>query len=409
MAVRLCELVEVLGAAHAAHMAELIGGEQLEHQQIRVLLLHHPTALGHERGVDPRGRLHGGHRAHHVLAERIEQVRDPHEPAAPALPLQHVEDGLAPHAEPRSEVRTHAVLGRSGAGEHRREADDRTGRIRRLDREVLRALARKPVHHRSIGLPEAAAVAAVHDDHVDPPGEGVRLARLLRRLARGLLRIARQAACEGARGERAQDRGDPHGGGHPHERAGARVLRQQRARAQRDQELRQLLERVAAGGVRVREHQAPEPQPIRPRRPGAQVVVDRAPHDDGEEHVAGERTREQRRRSPRLQKRQRRQRGEPEQRPATQREREARQDERRRSGTEERQPERPIRRQPERRGRQQHQQRVHDRERAALVENVPGPRRPDLEGTRALPAAACGLARSLLFRLAHARHRIRVP
>ena len=49
VAVGLRELVEVLGAAHAAHVAELVGGEQLEHQQVGILLLHHPSALGHER------------------------------------------------------------------------------------------------------------------------------------------------------------------------------------------------------------------------------------------------------------------------------------------------------------------------------------------------------------------------
>jgi hypothetical protein len=72
VAVGLGELLEVLGAAHAAHVAELVGGEKLEHEQIRVLLLHHPPALGHERGIYLRGRLHGGHRAHHVVAEGIE-------------------------------------------------------------------------------------------------------------------------------------------------------------------------------------------------------------------------------------------------------------------------------------------------------------------------------------------------
>jgi hypothetical protein len=47
VAVGLDDLVEVFGAAHAAHVAELVGGEQLEHQQIGVLFLHHPSALGH--------------------------------------------------------------------------------------------------------------------------------------------------------------------------------------------------------------------------------------------------------------------------------------------------------------------------------------------------------------------------
>ena len=52
VAVGLRELLEVLGVAHAAHVAELVGGEQLEHEQVRVLLLDHAPALGGERVVD---------------------------------------------------------------------------------------------------------------------------------------------------------------------------------------------------------------------------------------------------------------------------------------------------------------------------------------------------------------------
>ena len=404
MAVGLRDLVEVLGAAHAAHVAELVGREQLEHQQVGVLLLDHAAALGHERAVDLRGRLHGGHRAHDLLAEGVEQVRDPHEPAAPALALEHVEHGLAAHAQARSEVRAHAVLGGRRAGEHRREADHRAGRIRGLDREVLRALAREPVHHGGMRLPEALAVAAVHDDHVDAPGEC-----LLHRLARRPLRIARQPARERARGEGAQGCGDRHGRGHPQQRAGARFLGEERARAERYQELRQLLERVAARGIRVGEHEAPEPQPVRPGSTGAQVVVDRAPDHDREEQIAGERAREQRRRAPRLQQRQRCQRGEPEQRPAAKREGEARQHERGGTRAHERQSERPVGRQPERRGREQHQQRVHDREGPPLVEDVPGPRGPHLDRAGRPGAPLLDRAHALRFHLAHASYRIRVP
>jgi len=96
--VRLGELVEVLGAAHAAHVAELVRGEQLEHEQLRVLLLHHAPTLGRQRAVDLRGRLDRGHRADHVLAEWVEQVGDTHEPAAAPRALEHVEDRLAAHA-----------------------------------------------------------------------------------------------------------------------------------------------------------------------------------------------------------------------------------------------------------------------------------------------------------------------
>ena len=42
--VGLGELVEVLGAAHAAHVAELVGRQQLEHEQVRVLLRRPPGA-----------------------------------------------------------------------------------------------------------------------------------------------------------------------------------------------------------------------------------------------------------------------------------------------------------------------------------------------------------------------------
>ncbi len=300
------------------------------------------------------------------------------------------------------------MLGRCRAGEHRREADHRARGICGFHPEVLRALAGKPVHHGSVCLPEAAAVAAVHDDHVDPAGQ-----RLLCGLPLGPLRIARQAAVERACGDGAKSRGDRHGGRAPEHRPGARFLGQQRARTERDQELRQLLERVAARGIRVREHEAPEPQAVRPGRAGAQVVVDRAPDDDREEHIAGERAREQSRRPPRLEQRQGRERGEPEQRTATQRKREARQDERAGARPGESQTERALRRQSERRGRQQHEQGVHDREGAPLVEDVPRTRRPDLDRPGRPRACRPGrprrLAHTLLFRLAHARHRIRVP
>jgi hypothetical protein len=45
VAVRLGELVEVLRAAHATDMAELIGGQQLEDEQVRILLVDHTPRL----------------------------------------------------------------------------------------------------------------------------------------------------------------------------------------------------------------------------------------------------------------------------------------------------------------------------------------------------------------------------
>ena len=171
VAVGLLELVEVLAVAHAAHVPELVGGEQLEHEQVGVLALDHLARGGDERVVDPLGRLHRRDRADDVLAERVEQVRDADEPAAAAVALEHVEDRLAPDAEPRREVRVHPVLVRRGAGEHRREAHDGARRIGGLDGEVLGALARQPVDRGRVRLPQPLAVAAVHDDHVDALGE----------------------------------------------------------------------------------------------------------------------------------------------------------------------------------------------------------------------------------------------
>lgn len=118
-AVRLGELVEVLRAAHAAHVPELVGGEQLQHEQVRVLLVHHAPALRAERTVDLGRRLDRGDRAHRLPAERVEQVSDPDQPAAAAVPREHVEDRVDPDPQARREVRTHAVLGWPGAGQHR--------------------------------------------------------------------------------------------------------------------------------------------------------------------------------------------------------------------------------------------------------------------------------------------------
>ena len=107
-----------------------------------------------------------------VLAERVEQVGDADEPAAAAVPLEHVEDRLAADAEPRREVRAHPVLVRRRAGEHRREAHDRARRVGGLDVQVLGALAREPVDRGRVRLPQPLAVAAVDDDHVDALAAG---------------------------------------------------------------------------------------------------------------------------------------------------------------------------------------------------------------------------------------------
>ena len=170
-AVRLHQLVEVLGAAHAANVTELVGGQQLEDEQVWVLLLDHAAGLLAQRVVDPRGRLDRRDRPHGLLVERVQEVRDPHQPAAAVASGEHVEDRLDPHAEPRREVRAHPVLLGRRAGEHGREADDGARRVRRLHVEVLGALVGEAVDHRGVRLPEACAVAAINNDHVDPAGE----------------------------------------------------------------------------------------------------------------------------------------------------------------------------------------------------------------------------------------------
>ncbi len=111
---RLGDLVEVLGAAHAAHVAELIGGEQLEHQQIRVLLLDHPPALGHERAR--RSARSAARRSPSAPPPRRRDRAGARSPragrACPSRSSTSNTDSRA-HAQPRSEVRAHAVLGRA--------------------------------------------------------------------------------------------------------------------------------------------------------------------------------------------------------------------------------------------------------------------------------------------------------
>jgi hypothetical protein len=48
VAISLGELVEVLRAAHSAHVPELVGREQLQHEQVGVLLLDDAPSLGDE-------------------------------------------------------------------------------------------------------------------------------------------------------------------------------------------------------------------------------------------------------------------------------------------------------------------------------------------------------------------------
>ena len=394
--VRLGELIEVLGTPHAAYVTQLVGGQQLEHEQVGILLVHHAPRLGGQRVVDPARRLHRRHRPNHFFAKRIEQMRDPDKPSAAPVAFEEVEDRLAPHPEPRSEVRPHAVLGRRGAGEHRREAHDRPRRIGRLDRQVLGALSRKPIHHRSSRLPQPAPVAPVDDDHVHPPCPA--LGR--QQFTCVPLRVARQVLREPARGQRAQSGCDRQRAGHARDRCSAPLLGEQGCAAQRDHELRDLLEGISARRVRVRQDESPEAEAVGPRRARAQVVVDRAPDHDGEERVAGQSTREQPRRPPRLEQRYGRERGEPQKNTSTQREREPREHDRHSDRADQRDPEPAVRRQPDDPRRQKDQQRIHDRKRPPLVEDVPSPGSPDL--------GEAGTRRSLLRRGSRREARVAV-
>jgi hypothetical protein len=332
--VRLGELFEVFGAPHPADVPELVRGQQLEHQKVRVFLLDHPARLRGQRAVDFAGRLHGCHGTDLVFAKRVEQMRDAHQATAAPVPLEHVEDRLAPDAEPRREVRAHAVLGGGRTSEHRREADDGPRRIRRLHRQVLGALAGEPVHDRSVRLPQPPPVAAVNHDHVHPPGKRGRLPLSASRP----LRIPRQPLRERSRGDEPEPGRYRQRGTYLRDRAPGRLLRHQRRRAQRDQELWDLLQRVAARRVGVRGNEAPEAEAVRPRGSGPQVVVDRAPDHHREERVAGHRAREQRGRPPRLQERHSGERRQPEQSTPPQREGEAREHRRRRERGEQRKP-----------------------------------------------------------------------
>ena len=382
VAVRGLHLLQVLVVARAAHVAQLVGGQQLQHQQVGVLLLHDRAPGGGQRVVDARGGLHRRDRPHHLLAERIQQVRDAHQAAALACALQGVEHRLAADSQPRREVGAHAVLGRRGAGEHGREADHRPGRVRGVHVQVLGALACEAVHGGRVGLPHALAVGAVHHDHVNAAGTALCVARCGAVEAGGV--GGQHVALEAAPGDEAQPAGNRHADGDGGGAARGRLLGQQRGRAERHDHLRHLLEHVAAGGVRVGGHQPPEAGEVGPRRARAQVVVERAPEEDGEEDPAGQGARQERGRAPRLQQGERYGERQPQQRPAAQREREARQRDRHGQGTEQRPPQPAAGSEAERRRREEHHHRVDDRERLALVEDVPGPCGPDLEKARFL-------------------------
>jgi hypothetical protein len=438
--VGLGELVEVLRATDPAHVTELVGREQLEHQQVRVVSVDHSACLGGQRMVDFGSRLHRRYGTDHFFAKRVEQVSDPDEPTATTVALEHVEHRLSAHPEPRREVRAHAVLGRGRAGEHRREAHDRPRRIGRLDRQVLSALPGDPVHDRSIRLPEPPPVAPVDNDHVNPPSERrkrtarsrgggagrcrpkaarsraggagrcrARAARdreggarrrgaSLAAHGRSAFRIARQALRERAVRQCPAGGRDPEGGSQAADRRSGRLLGQQCRRAQGDQQLRDLLEGVSARRVGVRQDQAPEAEAVGPGRARAQVVIDGSPHDHREERIARQRARQERRRPPRLEQRHGDERGEPQEGAPAQRECEARQHERRPGRCQQRQPKRSVGCQPDRGRGDKDQQRVEDRERPALVDDIPGPGRPDL-----------GEAGWVVILAGHSRHRIRGP
>jgi len=146
------EHLDVLAVARPSHVTDLVRRQQLKDEKVRVLALDHVAGGGGKRGVEALSRLHRGDRAHDLLAERVQEVRDPDQPAPTALLAEDVEDRGDPHPEPRSEVRAHAVLGGRRAGEHAREAHDRARGIRGLHVEVLRALPGQPVERRREAL-----------------------------------------------------------------------------------------------------------------------------------------------------------------------------------------------------------------------------------------------------------------
>ena len=211
-----------------------------------------------------------------------------------------------------------------GAREHGGEAGDGPGGMDGVHAEVLRALAGEAVERGRAGLAQPIAVRAVHDEHVHAPGD--RRARLGARHGghgRGRRRGG-QAAPEAPSGDQAE-RGDERDDGRdPHDASRTRRLGQQRARAKGHEHLRHLLERVAARGVGVREHEPPEAHAVRPRGARPQVVVDRAPDDHGEGRIARERAGEQSGRPAELEHGHRDGEGDPQAHPPAQREGQAR-------------------------------------------------------------------------------------
>jgi hypothetical protein len=144
LAVGVLEPSEVLAVAGAPHVTGLVGGEQLEHEQVGILLVHHALGLGAQRGIEPLRPLHRGDRPG-VVRKRVEQVRYADEPPTPAGAVEHVEYRLPTHTRARSEVGAHAVLGRRGPREHGGEAHQGAGRIGGLDAQVLGALSAQPI------------------------------------------------------------------------------------------------------------------------------------------------------------------------------------------------------------------------------------------------------------------------
>jgi hypothetical protein len=175
------------------------------------------------------------------------------------------------------------VHGGRRTGEHRREARHGAGRVDGLAVPVAEALGRQPVQEGRVGLGQAVGPAAV-DHHQQHLAAG--------RAAQGGPGRTGTAVGGAAPG------GPPRHPGHeaavdhlphrPHpahndEEEGRRSLRV--PHSQEGRHLGHLLEQVARGGVGVLDHQPPEPREVGPGRPQPEVVVDAAPEEHCEQEV----------------------------------------------------------------------------------------------------------------------------
>lgn len=65
------EHLDVLAVARSPHVADLVRRQQLQDEQVGILSLDDVAGGGGKRAVEALGRLHRGHRADDLLAERV--------------------------------------------------------------------------------------------------------------------------------------------------------------------------------------------------------------------------------------------------------------------------------------------------------------------------------------------------